>query len=292
MTTSDPISTVIVPRTADLGDGFTVRRALPHASRRMVGPFVFLDEMGPAVLRDGHGLDVRPHPHIGLATVTYLFDGTITHRDSLGMVQDIKPGDVNWMSAGRGIVHSERSPPSERKGGARLYGIQSWVALPINHEESDPTFVHYGADVLPTVAGEGFEMRVIAGEMFGLRAPVATLWDMFYADAQLEPGAQLALPAMVEERAAFVAEGEIETANCTVNGGELVVFNANTDAVITAIKPSRVMLLGGATMDAPRHIFWNFVSSRPERIEAAKDDWKAGRFPAVPGETEFIPLPS
>ncbi len=291
MTSPDPISTVIVPRTADLGDGFTVRRALPHQSRRMVGPFVFLDEMGPVVLREGHGLDVRPHPHIGLATVTYLFDGTITHRDSLGVVQDIKPGDVNWMTAGRGIVHSERSPADARTGGAKLFGIQSWIALPKTHEETEPSFVHYGSDVLPSVAGDGFELRVIAGEMFGVRAPVATLWDMFYADVLLEPGARLPMPAMVEERAVFVAQGEIEVAGRSFGDGTLVVFNAGSEALVTARSAARVMALGGATMDGPRHIFWNFVSSRPERIEAAKEDWKAGRFSSVPGETEFIPLP-
>ena len=291
MTNPSEINAVIVPRTADLGDGFTVRRALPHQARRMVGPFVFFDEMGPVVLKEGHGLDVRPHPHIGLATVTYLFDGVITHRDSLGVVQDIHPGDVNWMTAGRGIVHSERSPSTARTGGARLYGIQSWVALPKTHEETDPTFVRYAAQELPAVRSEGVDMRVIAGEVFGVRSPVATLWDMFYADARLDVGARLALPRMIEERAVFVVEGTIAAAGQVFEAGVLVVFNAAADAVIEAQTPCRLMLLGGAAMDGPRHIWWNFVSSRKDRIEAAKEDWKAGRFPAVPGESEFIPLP-
>ena len=289
------VSSVVIPRTTDLGDGFTVRRALPSAQRRMVGPFVFFDQMGPARLRPGMGLDVRPHPHIGLATVTYLFDGEILHRDSLGSIQPIRPGELNWMTAGRGIVHSERTPAELRPAGGDVFGIQAWVALPRDREEVEPSFAHHGRAALPVLSDRGFEARLIAGTLDGVRAPVAVFSEMFYADVQLEPGGRFRLPIEHEERAAYVVSGEIGVggAGASTFGPErLVVFAPGAEVVIEAVGgQARVMLFGGEPMDGPRHLFWNFVSSSTERIEQAKADWKAGRFAAVPGETEFIPLP-
>ena len=287
---ADLIETVIVPRARDLG-GFSVRRALPSVQRQMVGPFIFFDQMGPAEFLLGNGLDVRPHPHIGLATVTYLFAGEIMHRDSLGTAQPIRPGDVNWMTAGRGIAHSERSPESERATGGRLFGIQAWVALPAGAEETAPTFAHHTKAALPVIAGEGKEVRLITGSLFGERSPVPTLTEMFYADARLDAGAKLPLPAEHEERAVYVTDGEIEVAGDRFAAGQLLVFRPGDQITLIATQPSRLLLLGGEPMDGPRHIWWNFVSSRQDRIEQAKADWRAGRFTAVPGETEFIPLP-
>jgi redox-sensitive bicupin YhaK (pirin superfamily) len=281
---------VIVPRSRDIG-GFEVRRALPSIQRRMVGPFVFFDHMGPAVFAGGKGLDVRPHPHIGLATVTYLFDGEILHRDTLGTVQPIRPGDVNWMTAGRGIAHSERTGPELRAAGHQLAGIQSWVALPKRYEETDPGFVHFPKAELPTIEADGVTLRLIVGAGFGLRAPVQVFSDMFYADAAMDAGARVVLPADYEERAIYVAAGAIDIAGQTFNGGQLLVFRPGDAIDLRADTTARVMLLGGEPMDGPRHIWWNFVSSSKERIEQAKADWKAGRFGPVPGETEFIPLP-
>jgi hypothetical protein len=294
--TSEPkqhpaLETVIVTRTRDLGDGFHVRRALPSAQRRMVGPFIFLDQMGPAVFRSGQGLDVRPHPHIGLATVTYLFEGEILHRDSLGVVQHIRPGEVNWMTAGRGIVHSERTGPEVRASGGGLFGIQAWVALPKQHEETAPAFVHHASDTLPVLEGEGVRMRLIAGALHGKRSPVQTLSDMFYADVALEACAGLVLRAEYEERGLYLAEGTVEIDGTTFSPGELLVFRPGSEIALQASEPARMVLLGGEPMDGPRHIFWNFVSSSKERLEEAKADWKAGRFAQVPQETEFIPLP-
>lgn len=287
---SPAVETVVVGRTSDIG-GFEVRRALPSARRRMVGPFVFLDQMGPAMLRAGQGLDVRPHPHIGLATVTYLFDGEILHRDSLGEVQPIRPGELNWMTAGRGIVHSERTAREMRAADHTVYGAQAWVALPAGHEETDPAFAHHAADRLPVVEGEGKRVRVIAGGLYGARSPAATLSDLFYADALLEAGARLDLPADHEERAIYVVEGTVEIAGDSFEAGRLLVLRPGDAIVAGARTPARLLLLGGEPMDGPRHIWWNFVSSSKERIEQAKSDWLAGRFPPVPGETEFIPLP-
>ncbi len=293
--TAPVVETVIVPRTRELGDGFEVRRALPSAQRRMVGPFIFFDQMGPAVLRQSHGLDVRPHPHIGLATVTYLFDGELLHRDSLGTVQPIRPGEVNWMTAGRGIVHSERTPPEVRQADSRLFGIQTWVALPRRHEEHAPEFAHHEAGALPVLEGEGKRLRLIVGTLAGARSPVRTLSDMFYADLLLEPGARLSLQPEHEDRAAYVVEGWVALApdGSTFEAGQLVVFRSDTVVTLgaSASSPARLMLFGGATMDGPRHIWWNLVSSSPERIEQAKQDWREGRFAPVPGESEFIPLP-
>jgi redox-sensitive bicupin YhaK (pirin superfamily) len=286
----DAVDLVIIPRTSDIGN-LEVRRALPNAKRRMVGPFVFLDEMGPAEFRTGQGIDVRPHPHIGLATVTYLFEGEIIHRDSLGTRAPIRPQDVNWMTAGRGIVHSERTGPDRRQGGERLHGLQCWVALPLAEEEGAPGFAHHDASDLPTVSGEGKTVRVVAGELYGARSPVATAWQTLFADARLEAGAVLPLDADQEERALYVVQGEVAIAGDRFAAGRLLVFRPGDRLAVKALSDSRLVLLGGAAMEGPRYVWWNFVSSRRERIEQAKAEWKAGRFSPVPGETEFIPLP-
>jgi redox-sensitive bicupin YhaK (pirin superfamily) len=284
------LESVIVSRTRDLG-GFDVRRVLPSVQRRMVGPFIFFDHMGPAGFAPGKGIDVRPHPHIGLATVTYLFDGEITHRDSLGSHLAIRPGELNWMTAGRGIAHSERTDDALRATGSRLFGIQSWVALPTRHEETEPTFAHHSKEELPVLEGDGARIRLIAGSLFGKTAPVATFSDLFYADGALSDGARVALPAEHEERALYVAGGRIDVAGETFEPGQLLVFKPGAEIVARALGPARIMFLGGEPMDGPRHIWWNFVSSSKDRIEQAKSDWKAGQFPPVPGETEYIPLP-
>ncbi len=286
----DSIETVILPRTRDIG-GFEVRRVLPSSRRRMVGPFVFFDQMGPAVLRPGQGIDVRVHPHIGLATVTYLFEGTIIHRDSLGSHQAIRPGELNWMTAGRGITHSERSDDEIRKGAETVSGLQIWVALPQKHEETDPGFVHHGAGALPVVEGDGKRIRVIVGESYGARAPVETLSEMFYVDASLDAGAALPVDAVHEERAAYLVEGNVTVDRAAYEPGQLLVLAPGATPTIRAESDARLVLLGGEPMDAPRHIWWNFVSSRRERIEQAKEDWRRGRFDPVPGDDEIIPLP-
>jgi redox-sensitive bicupin YhaK (pirin superfamily) len=289
------VETVVVPRTSDLGDGFTVRRALPSAQRRMVGPFVFFDQMGPALLAPGSGLDVRPHPHIGLATVTYLFDGEILHRDSLGSVQPIRPGELNWMTAGRGIVHSERTPAPARERGGQVFGIQAWVALPRAHEEAEPSFAHHGASALPSLRDTEWSLRLIAGTFGAARSPAQVHGDLFYADLELAPGGRFHLPAEHVERAAYVVAGDVGVApdGAARFGVEQRVVCAPGAAIVVeaGAAGARLMLLGGEPMDGPRHLWWNFVSSSTERIEQAKADWRAGRFPAVPGETEFIPLP-
>jgi redox-sensitive bicupin YhaK (pirin superfamily) len=284
------IETVIAAKPRDIG-GFAVRRLLPSSRRRMVGPFVFFDQMGPATFAPGNGLDVRPHPHIGLATVTYLFEGEIVHRDSLGTLQSIRPGDVNWMTAGRGIAHSERTGPDRRARGGDVFGIQAWVALPRDAEEIEPAFAHHPRAALPMMQEDGVELRLIAGKAFGVRSPVATLWETVYADAVLTPGARLALPQEHEERAVYPVVGEVELGGHRLALGEMLVLQAGRPATITARSPARVILLGGAAMDGPRQIWWNFVSSSRERIEQAKADWKSGRFVPVPGDNEFIPLP-
>ncbi len=285
------LDALIVPRTRDLGDGFMVRRALPAPERKSVGPFVFFDQMGPVALAPGKGLDVRPHPHIGLATVTYLFEGEILHRDSLGTVQPIRPGDVNWMTAGRGIVHSERSPNELRPSGPRLSGIQLWVGLPSGDEEMAPGFVHVGVAELPVMQEERIRLRVILGDWEGSRSPVPTRSPMFYADAQLDAGARLTLPANYSDRAAYVVDGAIEHGGKTFAAGELLVFRALADADLTARAHARLLLLGGEPLDGPRFLWWNFVSSSRRRLAQAADDWREHRFAAIPGETEFIPLP-
>jgi hypothetical protein len=284
------IETVVVPRSRDLG-GFTVRRLLPSAERQMVGPFIFFDEMGPATFAPGAGIDVRPHPHIGLATVTYLFAGEILHRDSLGSIEPIRPGEVNWMTAGRGIVHSERTPPDIRERAAALSGIQSWVALPAAHEEDAPAFAHHGADGLPLIEDRGIRVRLIAGSLFGVTAAVRTLSPLFYADAELKAGTSLPFDAGDQDRAVYPVTGEIAIGGERFPAGRLLVLGRGEPVTLNAVSDARVMLLGGAPLDGPRFVWWNFVSSRRERIEQAKADWREGRFPAVPGESEFIPLP-
>ena len=287
---TNDVDIVIAPKTHDLG-GFEVHRVLPSIQRRMVGPFIFFDHMGPAAFPAGKGIDVRPHPHIGLATVTYLFEGEILHRDNLGSVQAIKPGAVNWMTAGRGIAHSERTPAEIRKAPARVHGIQLWVALPTRHEEIAPSFVHHGGETLPVIDEPGKTVRVIAGSIYGSRSPVTTLSDMVYADATLAAGAQLPIPADFAERAIYVATGSITIDGTSYAKGQLLVLKPGAEVIVRAESDCHVLILGGEPMDGPRHIWWNFVSSSKERIEQAKADWKAGRFPTVAGETEFIPLP-
>ena len=287
----DAIETLIVPRAVDLGE-MTVRRALPSTKRQMVGPFIFFDQMGPAEFLTDEGIDVRPHPHINLATVTYLFEGEIRHRDSLGTDIPIRPGAVNWMKAGRGIVHSERTPDQRRESGQRLFGIQTWLALPERDEESDPAFVHHGDTDLPVIEDRGVSARLIAGEAFGARSPLATASDTLYADVRLDPGAVMPVDATYEERALYMIDGTIEVAGDTFEPGQLLVLHPGDPHRIVARTRARVMLFGGAPMGGPRYIWWNFVSSRPERIEQAKEEWRRARFDTVPGdEEEFIPLP-
>jgi redox-sensitive bicupin YhaK (pirin superfamily) len=281
---------LIDSRQRDLG-GFAVRRVLPAGGRQMVGPFIFFDHMGPTQFAPGAGIDVRPHPHIALATVTYLFSGSLQHRDSLGTVQEIRPGDVNWMSAGRGIAHSERTPLAARASGAHVHGIQSWVALPDGHEDGEPTFVHHSASTLPTHVSDGIEMTIIAGEAFGLRSPVVTLWPTLYAHAQIADGATLEVPADHGERAVYVVEGDLAIGEIPVTEGQLAVLAPGTKVALRALRPARAMLLGGEPFPTPRFIWWNFVASSEERIERAKERWERQQFPVVPGETEFIPLP-
>lgn len=284
------IERIIEGRPRDLG-GFEVRRLLPAGGRQMVGPFIFFDHIGPADFAPGSGIDVRPHPHIGLATVTYLFEGELVHRDSLGCVQTIRPGDVNWMTAGRGIVHSERTDPAARLRGTRIHGIQSWVALPRASEAADPAFVHHPLTTLPTLALDDCTVRVVAGSVFGHESPVATSSETLYADIEMPAGATLRVPAEHPERGVYVASGALRIADQAIAQGSLVVLDAGGACEMHAVAASQVMLLGGAPLDGPRYIWWNFVASSREDIERAKRDWVAQRFGRVPGETDFIPLP-
>jgi redox-sensitive bicupin YhaK (pirin superfamily) len=291
--TDSPIELVIDARHGDLGHGLVVRRVLPFSKRRMVGPFIFLDHAGPLTLAADavRQADVRPHPHIGLSTVSYLLGGQITHRDSLGVTQVIRPGEVNWMTAGRGISHSERfeHPASFAGGGLEL--LQSWVALPDGDEECDPAFDNYPADALPVTEDGGVWLRQIAGRAYGLASPVKTHSPLFYTHAALQPGARLALPDGYAERAAYIVAGRVEIAGHTFVPGQMAVFAHDAGCTVQAIEPSTVMLLGGEPV-GPRHIWWNFVSSRKARIEQAKADWQAGRIPLPPNDDqEFIPLP-
>ena len=279
----------IVPPTRDLGDGFRVRRALPSRECRSVGPFVFFDQMGPVRLGPGRGLDVRPHPHIGLATVTYLFEGEILHRDSLGNVQPIRPGEVNWMIAGRGIAHSERTPPELRAAGPVLSGLQVWVGLPREEEECEPAFAHH--EGLPVMEDNGVTVRVVLGDLLGMSSPVAILSPTFYADVSLTAGRRMALPSEPDERGLYVVAGIVEIAGRTYPEGEMLVFERGVEVLVASHGGARFVIFGGAPLDGPRFVWWNFVSSREERIRAAAQDWKAGRFASVPGETELIPLP-
>lgn len=290
---SSTLEQVLLAPTRDLGDGFNVRRALPSPQRRTVGPFVFFDQFGPMTFRAGPGANINPHPHIGLSTLSYLREGEMVHRDSLGVVETIRPGDVNWMTAGRGIVHSERSPAEARANGGSLSGQQIWVALPKAFEEMEPGYSHHARDSLPKLEAEGVALTVIAGEAFGQRSPVPVYSDLMAVDVALEPDARLQAPPEHVERAVFVVSGEIEVVGQTgvFGEGQLVVFKPGAEIVLQARGPARLILLGGEPFSEPRHVYWNFVSSSMDRIEQAKDDWRQGRFPQIAGETEFIPLP-
>lgn len=287
----DQIELMVVPNAKDIG-GFEVRRALPTAKRRLVGPFIFFDRMGPAILRAGNALDVRPHPHIGLATVTYLFDGKIRHRDSLGTEMVIEPGDVNLMTAGRGIVHSERTPEELRGAPMSMSGLQTWLALPDGKEEIAPLFENTAAARLPEIDDSGVTGRVVLGDFAGLRSPVKVASETLYADLRLAPGASVRIPADAEERAIYTLEGEVSIAGDRFPPERLLVFKPGDEIVVSSENGAHFMLFGGASLGSKRYIWWNFVSSSKERIEQAKEEWKTGRFDIVPGDDkEFIPLP-
>ncbi|MBK4216799.1 pirin family protein [Paracoccus caeni] len=296
-TSLDSIETLIVPRSRDLG-GFEVRRALPAPSRQMVGPFIFFDQMGPVEFLTGGGIDVRPHPHIGLATVTYLYNGAFHHRDSTGADQMVHPGEVNWMIAGNGVTHSERTTEEMRRKPFSAFGIQTWVALPDHAEDVDASFEHHGREALPLLEAEGKQVRLILGSAWGERAPVKTFTETFYADVVLAAGAKLPLPDEHEDRGVYVVEGSIDVAGTEFESGRMMVFRPGDRISLTAgERGARLMLLGGETMNGPRYISWNFVASSQERIDAAKEawrkgDWENGRFQLPPGDdAEFIPLP-
>ncbi len=289
------IDLMIESKQRRLIEDFKVRRVLPSVKRRMVGPFIFFDQMGPEILSAEKGLDVAPHPHIGLATVTYLFTGELLHRDSIGSIQKILPGEVNWMTAGKGIAHSERTPLEERKPGAELFGIQTWVALPVKDEEVDPTFFHHSKNELPVIEGEGKTVRVIAGEIYGERSPVKTFSEMFYADILIKKDAKVSVPKQHEERAVYIVEGAVEVLpdGEKFNAGQLLVLKPNAETILKADSAdARMMVFGGEPFGEKRFIWWNFVSSSEERIKQAKADWKNQKFGSVIDETEFIPLPN
>ncbi len=293
----DAIETLIIPRSRDLG-GFSVRRALPAPKRQMVGPFIFFDQAGPAEFLTGQGIDVRPHPHIGLGTVTYLYRGDFHHRDSLGTNQVIQPGALNWMVAGRGVTHSERTSEEARKGPNSLFGIQTWMALPEDHEDDAPSFEHHGKETLPEISDGGVRLRLILGHAYGQKAPAKMFSESFYADAQLDPGALLPLPDDHEDRGLYIVEGSLTIAGQNFESGQMMVFRPG-DRITVGAGPlgARLMLLGGATLSGPRYVWWNFVASSQERIEAAKEQWREGRwgmgqFDLPPDDrAEFIPLP-
>ncbi|WP_404926849.1 pirin family protein [Mesorhizobium sp. ORM16] len=288
---SDQIELMVIPNAKDIG-GFQVRRALPTAKRRLVGPFIFFDRMGPAILRAGQALDVRPHPHIGLSTVTYLFDGRIRHRDSLGTEMVIEPGDVNLMTAGRGIVHSERTPEELRGAPMSISGLQTWLALPDGKEEVAPVFENTAVARLPDIDAEGVSGRIVIGDFQGLRSPVRADSETLYADLRLAPGASVKIPADAEERAIYTLEGEVSISGDVFPAERLLVFRPGDEIVVSSQAGAHFMLFGGASLGSKRYIWWNFVSSSKERIEQAKQEWKTGRFDIVPGdEKEFIPLP-
>jgi len=284
------IVSILSPDTKDLG-GVNVRRLLPAQPYKMIGPFIFFDHLGPVALPSGQGIDIRPHPHIGLATVTYLFEGHLMHRDSLGSIQRIMPGDMNWMIAGRGIVHSERTADKERAAGHRLHGIQSWIALPKAHEQAEPLFIHYPKSLLPFITVPGVRMHLIAGRAFGAEAPTEIFSDMFYISAEMSPGAEFELQPEYPERGVYVVQGEVYVDGNIIAPNHLAVLAPGRAVRIRAAADTRVMLLGGDKLDGERIIWWNFVASSRELIEDAKHRWRAGRFPPVPGDTEFIPLP-
>lgn len=293
----DAIETLIIPRARDLGS-FEVRRALPSSKRQMVGPFIFFDQAGPAEFVTGQGVDVRPHPHIGLATVTYLYRGEFQHRDSLGSNQMILPGAVNWMVAGQGVTHSERTSEATRKAPHSLFGIQTWVALPANDEDTAPTFEHHGKETLPAFEADGVSLRLVLGRAYGQSAPAKVFSDTFYADVVMAAGSRLPMPDDHEDRGLYVSEGSVSIAGQTFEAGRMMVFRPG-DRITVAAGPqgARLMILGGATLEGPRYIWWNFVSSSKDKLEAAKADWRRGDwgqglFDLPPDDrAEFIPLP-
>lgn len=289
MEDSTVIDLLIEPVTKDLGE-FTVRRALPDKRRQRVGPFIFFDHMGPAEFPPGTGVNVRSHPHIGLATITYLFEGEILHRDNLGFVQPIRPGEINWMTAGKGIVHSEKVTPEIHASGQRLHGLQTWVALPTDCEETEPRFEHYSADSMPALTRDGAEIKVIIGTAYGVTSPVQTASETLYVEAVLKPGASLDLPH-AEELAVYVVDGDIEIDGQSISDGVLAVIVDGMSATVQASNGAHVMICGGDTLEGDRILWWNFVSSSRERMEQAKRDWRDGKFDTVPGESDFIPLP-
>ncbi|MCQ8185569.1 pirin family protein [Parvularcula maris] len=293
LASTEALDTTIIPRARDLG-AFTVKRALPSPQRQMVGPFIFFDQMGPAEFGPGREIDVRPHPHIGLATVTYLFEGRIRHRDSLGTTQDIEPGAVNWMTAGRGITHSERTPDDLSGKPHQMFGIQTWIALPKAQEEREPDFVHHAKEALPSLSGEGIEGKLILGDAYEETSPVKTASETLYAHLVLEAGAVLPLPDNHEDRGIYVTRGRVELSDKTYEPGQMLIFGDSPGAVRAGPDGAELMLFGGAVMDGPRHIFWNFVASDKEIIEEAKREWKKedhGRFKLPPhDDQEFIPL--
>ena len=288
---SDGVELLIRSHEKDLGE-FTVRRSLPSARQRMVGPYVFFDHMGPAQFPVGQGVAVRPHPHIGIATVTFLFDGEIMHRDSLGYVQPIRPGAVNFMTAGRGIVHSERTPPELLQSGAGLHGIQLWLALPAEYEEVDPAFVHYPAEDIPVTQEFGPKVTVIMGEAYGIRSPVANLSPTLYVEVLFSGAGQLTLPDGYTERAVYVVEGKVFIGDCALTSGDMAVIQTGAVVSMQTSVAAKIMIIGGEPFPEKRYVWWNFVSSSDERIEQAKQQWKEGGFVQVPGETEYIPLPA
>ncbi|MCE9596598.1 MAG: pirin family protein [Spirochaetia bacterium] len=288
----DALELVIEARERKITEHFTVRRLLPIAKRRTVGPFIFFDHMGPVDLSPEDSSDVLPHPHIGLATVTYLFEGEIFHRDSVGSAVAIRPGDINWMTAGKGIVHSERVTPEEIGKRRKLHGLQLWVALPKEHEEMDPDFEHHDADSLPATERNGVSLRILAGSAYGFTSPVKILSPLFYVDAMIPEGRELEITNEYAERAVYVVAGSISHNGMDYGSGNMLVFPSDSKSCIKASQDSRVMLLGGPPVDGPRQIYWNFVSTSRERIEQAKNDWRERRFPAIPGDNvEFVPLP-
>lgn len=287
----DAIETLIVPRASDIG-GFQVRRALPTARRRLVGPFIFFDRMGPAILRGDEALDVKPHPHIGLSTATYLFDGKIRHRDSLGTEMVIEPGDLNLMTAGRGIVHSERTPQEMRGAPMAMSGLQTWLALPDGKEEVEPLFENTASIDMPLIDADGISGRVVIGAFHGWRSPVTAPTETLYADLSIAPGTRLQIPADTEERAIYVLGGEVDISGDRFPADRLLAFRTGDEIVVSSERGAHVMLFGGAALGSKRYIWWNFVSSSKERIEQAKEEWRSGRFDIVPGdEEEFVPLP-
>ncbi|WP_312530163.1 pirin family protein [Paracoccus sp. (in: a-proteobacteria)] len=293
----DAIETLIIPRARDLGD-FEVKRALPAPKRQMVGPFIFFDQAGPAEFLTGQGVDIRPHPHIGLGTVTYLYRGDFHHRDSIGTDQIILPGAVNWMVAGKGVTHSERTSEAGRKGPHSLYGIQTWIALPENREDMDPTFEHHGKDSLPEFRDQGVQAKLILGSAYGATAPVTMYSETFYLDVVLDPRARFPLPDNHEDRGLYITQGSVTIAGQTFEAGQMMVFRPGDKITVAAgDQGARLMALGGATLNGPRYVWWNFVASSKERIEHAKEEWRAakwgqGQFDLPPNDRdEFIPLP-